>query len=68
MPAFGRLGVKDPVTGRWLSNLASGGTFVRHRTEEGRLRWVRMTVNNTQVRNPSYKASDPKEPEWVKCI
>lgn len=68
MPAFGRLGIKDPVTGRWLSNLARGGTFVRHKFPDGRSRWVRMTVNNTHVRNPTHDASNPKEPAWIKCI
>ena len=70
MPAFGRLAIKDPVTGRWLSNLNRGGTRVRYRRIDGRMVWVRMTINNTKVRNPNYDAKkpDPKEPAWVKCV
>ena len=39
MPAFGRLAIKDPVTGRWLSNLNRGGTRVRYRRIDGRMVW-----------------------------
>ncbi|WOL24674.1 hypothetical protein fHeYen902_328c [Yersinia phage fHe-Yen9-02] len=63
MPAFGRLAIKDPSTGKWISNLAVGGTKVRAKSSTGGLIWVRMTINNTKVKNPD--AGKEGQPEWI---
>ncbi|QZE60017.1 hypothetical protein pEaSNUABM35_00100 [Erwinia phage pEa_SNUABM_35] len=63
MPAYARLAFKDPSRDRWVANLAYGGTKVRWQDTDGTVRWIRMTVNNTKVKNP--EAGQSGQPDWT---
>ncbi|ARW58745.1 hypothetical protein HOS33_gp105 [Erwinia phage vB_EamM_Y3] len=63
MPAYARLAFKDPSTDRWVANLAYGGTKIRWDDGAGNVRWIRMTINNTKVKNP--EAGQAGQPDWT---
>ncbi|AXG66495.1 hypothetical protein JA33_091 [Dickeya phage vB_DsoM_JA33] len=66
MPAIGRLAIKNPSTGAWISNLTKGGMKVRWTRPDGVTVWVRMTPNNTKLKNPNY--GQPNEPEFISLV
>lgn len=68
MAAYGRLALKDPRLGVWISNLSVGGTRVRIRDPEtGKLRWHTMSTQNTKIRNPDHDR-DSSQPAWTTIV
>lgn len=73
MSAYGKLLIKHPKTLDWLNNLTSGGVRVRHQRDDGTLAWIKLTAENTRIRNPAHDphkhdANDPQFPLWLKPI
>lgn len=67
MPALGRLAIKNPATGAWISNLTRGGMKIRWTNPAtGLTIWVRMTPNNTKLKNPNFGQSG--EPEFISLV
>jgi len=66
MPSLGRLAIKNPSTGAWISNLTKGGMKVRWQRDDGTIVWVRMTPNNTKMKNPNFGQAN--EPEFISLV